>query len=84
MYVVEKIGDLILISLEGDVQEEEIEDIKAKLGSIAKVANDDVVVSFNLAHLEPSVMTFQIQQRVNDLLRFCHLSGLRVYSYSFK
>ncbi|MCK5058283.1 MAG: hypothetical protein KAT34_16640 [Candidatus Aminicenantes bacterium] len=83
MYEVEKIGNLVLITLEGDVSEEEIASIKDQLKKVAEVPNDDVVVSFNLTKLKKST-SFEIENRKNELLKFCHLSGLRVYSYRFE
>lgn len=83
MYEVEKIGNLVLITLEGDVSGEEISAIKEQLRKVAEVPNDDVVVSFNLSKTKQSA-AFEIENRKNELLKFCHLSGLRVYSYRFE
>jgi len=81
MYLVEKIGNLILITVEGDITGEEIETIKAQLTKVAEMAKDDVVVSFNLANDVKGEMTLSLEDKVNELLKFCHLAGLRVYSY---
>lgn len=83
MYLVEKIGDLILVTLEGDVADDEIEAIKSRLKEIAEVATDDVVVSFNFSQRKGVGMSFTMEMKINELLKFCHLSGLRVYSYRF-
>ena len=83
MYEVEKIGNLVLITLEGDISEEEIYSIKDQLKKVAEVPNDDVVVSFNLKKAKKAT-AFEIENRKNELLKFCHLSGLRVYSYRFE
>jgi len=83
MYLVEKIGNLILITIEGEIKEDEIDIIKSKLTKIAEMAKDDVVVSFNLTDKAKSEMSFTLETKINDLLKFCHLSGLRVYSYRF-
>ncbi len=81
MYLVEKIGNLILITVEGDIADSEINIIKSQLTRIAEMAKDDVVVSFNLSEAESRGMTFTLENKINELLKFCHLSGLRVYSY---
>ncbi len=81
MYLVEKIGNLILITVEGDITGEEIETIKAQLTKVAEMAKDDVVVSFNLTNDVKGEMTLSLEDKVNELLKFCHLAGLRVYSY---
>lgn len=83
MYLVEKISNLILITLEDDITESEIEEIKIKLAKIAEKAKDDVVVSINLSEKakQKEGMQFTLENKINELLKFCHLSGLRVYSY---
>lgn len=81
MYLVEKIGNLILITVEDDITPEEIENIKVQLTKLAEMAKDDVVVSFNLSDSDKSGLSFTIEHKINELLKFCHLSGLRVYSY---
>jgi hypothetical protein len=83
MYLVEKISNLILITLEDDITESEIEEIKIKLAKIAEKARDDVVVSINLSEKakQKEGMQFTLEKKINELLKFCHLSGLRVYSY---
>ena len=81
MYLVEKIGNLILITVEDDISPEEIENIKIQLTKLAELAKDDVVVSFNLSDSDKSGLSFTIEHKINELLKFCHLSGLRVYSY---
>ena len=80
MYLVEKIGNLVLITLEGDVSEPEITSIKEQLKKVAEVPNDDVVVSFNLTQAKKDSV-IELENRKNELLKYCHLTGLRVYSY---
>jgi len=84
MYLVEKIGNLILVTFEGDVTHIEIDTIKNELKKIAEVAVDDVVVSFNFSQKKEPGLSFTLEQKINELLKFCHLSGLRVYSYRFE
>jgi hypothetical protein len=83
MYLVEKISNLILITLEDDITEAEIEEVKIKLSKIAEMAKDDVVVSINLSEKakQKKGMQFTLENTINELLKFCYLSGLRVYSY---
>jgi hypothetical protein len=81
MYLVEKIGNLILITVEDDIVSEEIENIKVQLTRLAEMAKDDVVVSFNLSDPEKVELNSALEHKINELLKFCHLSGLRVYSY---
>jgi mannitol-specific phosphotransferase system IIBC component len=83
MYLVEKISNLILITLEDDITEAEIEEVKIKLTKIAEMAKDDVVVSINMSEKakQKKSMQFTLENKINELLKFCYLSGLRVYSY---
>ena len=85
MYLVEKIGNLILITIETEVKEEEIDEIKVQLTKVAEMAKDDVVVSINLseAAVDKQMMNFSLESKINELLKFCYLSGLRVYSYRY-
>lgn len=83
MYLVEKISNLILITLEDSITEAEIEEVKIKLTRIAEMAKDDVVVSINMSEKakQKESMQFTLENKINELLKFCYLSGLRVYSY---
>lgn len=83
MYLVEKISKLILITLEDNITEAEIEEVKIKLTKIAEMATDDVVVSINMSDRakQKESMQFSLENKINELLKFCYLSGLRVYSY---
>ena len=85
MYLVEKISNLVLITLEDDIADSEIEEIKIQLARIAEKAKDDVVVSINLSDKakKKKGMQFTLENKINELLKFCHLSGLRVYSYRY-
>lgn len=83
MYLVEKIGNLILVTFEGDVTNVDVDTIKSELKKIAEVAVDDVVVSFNFSQKKDQGLSFTLEQKINELLKFCHLAGLRVYSYRF-
>jgi hypothetical protein len=85
MYLVEKIGNLVLITLEDDIAHTEIEEIKIQLTRIAEKAKDDVVVSINMSEKakKKEKMNFTLENKINELLKFCYLSGLRVYSYRF-
>jgi hypothetical protein len=85
MYLVEKIGNLVLITLEDDIAHTEIEEIKIQLTKIAEKAKDDVVVSINMSEKakKKEKMNFTLENKINELLKFCYLSGLRVYSYRF-
>jgi hypothetical protein len=84
MHLVEKVGNLILVTFEDDLTDIDIETIKAELKKIAEVATDDVVVSFNFSQKKGKGLSFTLEQKINELLKFCHLSGLHVYSYRFE
>jgi len=81
MYLVEKIGNLILITVEDGINDDEIANIKVQLTKLAEIAKDDVVVSFNLSDQTKAGMNFTLEKKINEVLKFCYLSGLRVYTY---
>jgi len=80
MYIVEKIGDLILITVENDILQEEMVSIKSKLKKLSEVSKDDVVVSIYCSKIEDKSMK-KIEAEINELLNYCSKLGLRVYSY---
>ncbi|UCH97982.1 MAG: hypothetical protein JSV88_14310 [Candidatus Aminicenantes bacterium] len=85
MYLVEKISNLILITIEDDLSDKEVKEIKRQLAKVAEMAKDDVVVSINMSDQakEQKGMNFTLENKINELLKFCYLSGLRVYSYRY-
>jgi hypothetical protein len=85
MFLVEKISNLILITIEENITAAEIEEIKTQLTKIAEMAKDDVVVSINLSEQakQQEKMSYTLESKINELLKFCYLSGLRVYSYRY-
>ena len=80
MYIVEKIGDLILITIEDEILSEEIELIKKKLTHLAELTKNDVVVSIYNSD-ENSKKANTVDLEINSLLKYCNSLGLRVYSY---
>jgi hypothetical protein len=85
MFLVEKISNLILITIEDNITGAEIEEIKIQLTKIAEMAKDDVVVSIHLSEKakQKKGMQFTLENKINELLKFCYISGLRVYSYRY-
>jgi Fe2+ transport system protein B len=84
MYLVEKISNLILITIEDDIVKQEIEEIKAQLTKLAEMSKDDVVVSINMSdRAKQQGIQFTLENKINELLKFCYLQGLRVYSYRY-
>lgn len=84
MHLVEKVGNLILVTFEDDLTDMDIEAIKEELKKIAEVSHDDVVVSFNFSQRRIQGLSFTLEQKINELLKFCHITGLHVYSYRFE
>ena len=82
MYLVEKIGQLILITLEGLVKDEEIENIKNQLKKVSdKEGVDEVVVSLSTSPPESDKTTPEMQKRMQEIIEFCNEHGIRIYSY---
>jgi len=86
MYLIEKIGELVLITLEGNVQDEEIQAIKKDIKRLTKVEDDDdegVVISLNRANLDGSIRDDKLETRYQEIIDFCVEANIRVYSYIY-
>lgn len=86
MYLVEKIGQLILITLEGPVKEEEVESIKKELKEIAAkepVADEELVVSLSIKPVQGKETSPEMQKHILEVVEFCKECGFRLYSYQY-
>lgn len=86
MYLIEKIGELVLITLEGNVQDEEIQAIKHEIKRLTKVEDDDeesVVISLNRANLDGSIKDNKLESRYQEIIDYCVEANIRVYSYIY-
>jgi hypothetical protein len=82
MHLLEKIGQLILITLEDLVNNEEIENIKNQLMEIIeKEGIDEVVVSLSTSPPEADKTTPKMQDSMQEIIEFCNENGIRIYSY---
>ncbi|UCH95679.1 MAG: hypothetical protein JSV88_02220 [Candidatus Aminicenantes bacterium] len=82
MYLVEKIGELILVTLEGPVTNEEIQAVKHQLKDMAEL-EDEAVVSLNLSTLEGTRISINDEKsRYNEIIEFCNKHNIRIYSYA--
>jgi len=84
MYLVEKIGELILVTMEGHVTREELEAVKHQLKEIAKM-EDEAVVSLKLSKPDGSKIPVEEEKnRYNEIIEFCNKSDIRIYSYVYE
>lgn len=86
MYLVEKIGQLILITLEGSVKEEELESIKKQLKEIAakeRIDHEELVVSLSINPTGGDERTPEMQRVILEIVEFCKEFELRLYSYQY-
>lgn len=86
MYIVEKIGQLILITLEGPADRAEVESIKKQLVEITdKKSSEDeeLVVSLSIKPVGGGESTPEMQRCILDIVEFCKKSELRLYSYQY-
>lgn len=84
MYLVEKIGELILVTMEGSVTSEEIEAVKHQIKEIAKM-EDEAVVSLKLLKPDGSrIPANEEKSRYNEIIEFCNKSDIRIYSYVYE
>ena len=82
MYLLEKIGQLILITLEGQVSNEEIENIRNQLMEIIdKEGIDEVVVSLSTSPPKADETTPEMQESMLEIIEFCNEHSIRIYSY---
>ncbi|MGE5343565.1 MAG: hypothetical protein ACM3SY_19010 [Candidatus Omnitrophota bacterium] len=80
MYWVEKIGNLILITVIDDITSDEVENIKSQLTGLTESSKENSVVSINqLSQFRNNKSIKSSGMEASDLLKFCHLSGLQVY-----
>lgn len=82
MYLLEKIGQLVLITLEGHVTSYEVEEITRKLEKIIE-NEDEVVVSLSLASLDGEDIPVQEETKKSQqaIVTFCNEKDIRIYSY---
>ena len=80
MFIVEKIGSLILITIENEISTSEINQIREKLVKLASISKDDVVVSIYCSDTDKKKVQ-KLSLEINELLKYCSGLGLRVYSY---
>ena len=77
MVLVEKFGQLILVTMEGSVTEEETQTAKKQLKDIAKI-EDEAVVSFNVANPDGSEKPIKDLSSYNEIIEFCNKSNIRI------
>ncbi len=86
MYLIEKIGQLILITLEGLVKEEEVESIKKQLKAIAtkeRMEDEELVVSLSIKPASGNETPPEMQKYILQIVEFCKECGFRLYSYQY-
>lgn len=84
MYLVEKLGELIMVTMEGHVTSEEVEAVKHQIKEIAKM-EDEAVVSLKLSKPDGSRISVEEEKsRYNEVIDFCNKSNIRIYSYVYE
>ena len=84
MYLVEKLGELILVTMEGHVTSEEVEAVKHQIKEIAKM-EDEAVVSLKLSKPDGGKISVEEEKnRYNEVIDFCNKSDIRIYSYVYE
>jgi hypothetical protein len=86
MYLVEKIGQLILVTLEGPVKEGEVESIKKQLKEIAakeRIDDEELVVSLSIKPEGVDETSPEMQKYILEIVEYCKECGLRLYSYQY-
>jgi hypothetical protein len=84
MYLVEKIGQLILITLECLVTEEDVISIEKQLKEIIdKEGNEEMVVSISALPPEGEKLSPDLQECLATIVNFCEKNEIRIYSYHY-
>jgi len=82
MYLVEKIGQLVLITLEGLITDEEKKAIEKKLKEIInEEGNEEIVVSLSTSPPEANNSTPEMQKSMDEIIELCKQYDIRIYSY---
>ncbi len=81
MYLIEKIGELMLVTLEGLVTDAEIQAIKKQLIQSIEGEDDEVVVSFYHYKPDGSQIPVKEENRQQEIIDFCIHNNIRIYSY---
>lgn len=82
MYLVEKIGQLVLVTLEGLAGKDEVESIKKQLAEIDN-KDEELVVSLSIKTAEGEKVTPEMQNGIRDIVDFCKECEIRLYSYQY-
>lgn len=84
MYLVEKIGHLILITLEGAATNVDMKTIEKKLKTIIdEEGNEEMVVSLSALPPEADKTTPEIQESMAKIIELCRQYEIRIYSYCY-
>lgn len=82
MYLVEKIGQLVLITLEGLITNEETKCIEKKIKEIIdEEGNEEMVVSLSTTPPEADKTTPEMQKCMAKIIEMCEQYDIRIYSY---
>jgi len=82
MYLVEKIGQLVLITLEGLITDEEKKTIEKKLKEIIDAeGSEEIVVSLSTSPPEADSSTPEMQKSMDEIIELCKQYDIRIYSY---
>ncbi|MCP5051756.1 MAG: hypothetical protein GY940_31610 [bacterium] len=81
MHLVEKIGNLILVSLEDQVLEGDIAAIKRQLEELSE-QDDEAVVSLNVSNLYGSNVPIKEEAKkgYDEIIGFCKEAGIGIYT----
>lgn len=80
MFIVERIGQLILVTMEGILDAYAVEIIKIQIKKIAE-SEVEAVVSINHANIKAGDKVSEIGRAAKEIVNFCKKNGIRVYSY---
>ena len=80
MFIVERIGQLILVTMEGILDVNAVEIMKIQIKKIAE-SEVEAVVSINHTGIQAGDKVSDIGKAADRIVSFCKENGIRVYSY---
>ena len=80
MFIVERIGKLILVTMEGILDDNAVDIMKLQIRKIAE-DEDEAVVSINHSGLTAGDKISDISRAATEIVDYCKEKGIRVCSY---
>lgn len=82
MFLFEKIDKLVLITIEDEINADEVEEIVSKLENQISMG-DEIVASFDLTYMNQETdRGNENRSNLDRLLEYCHKKNIKIHFYS--